>query len=94
VSATKDREGSLNVLLINRDPDDAMKVSVRNPNFSGRTLATTWRVTSRKISSINTADRPNAVAMTRDRRQLPSVRRFGVGLPAHSILRLRLSPRR
>ena len=94
VSATKDREGSLNVLLINRDPDDAMQVSVRNPNFSGRTLATTWRVTSRRISSINTADHPNAVAMTRDRRQLPSVRRFGVGLPAHSILRLRLSPRR
>lgn len=94
VSVTKDRKGFLNVLLINRDRDDPMKVSVRNPNFRGRSVATTWRVTSRSIASMNTVARPNAVKMTRDQRQLPSARKFAVGLPAHSILRLRLPPRR
>jgi alpha-N-arabinofuranosidase len=93
-SVTKDREGALNLLLVNRDRDDPMKVLVRNPYFTGRSRAATWRVTSRSIASSNTAENPNAVMMTRDQRPLPSARRFAVGLPAHSILRLRLPPRR
>ena len=94
LSVTKDRKGSLNVLLVNRDRNDAMKVRVRNPYYSGRSQATAWRVTSRSIASINTVENPGAVRLTRAVRQLPSARRFSVGLPAHSILRLRLPARR
>lgn len=93
-SVTRDATGALNLLLINRDPDDAMKVDVRNPYFTGSARAKTWRVTSRSISSANTAENPNAVQLTQGIQQLPSVRRFSIGLPAHSILRLRLPSRR
>jgi len=93
-SVTKDRHGALHVLLINRDPNDAMRVEVRNPGFRGRHSARVWRVTSASISSANTPSSPNEVRLTTDTRPVANPRRFIVPVPAHSMVRLRIDERR
>ena len=94
VSVTKDRQGALQVLLVNRDPNDAIRVEVRNPRFSGRHSARVWRVTSARISSANTPSTPNAVRLTADKRRVADPHHFIVPVPAHSVVRLRIGARR
>jgi alpha-N-arabinofuranosidase len=94
VSVTKDSQGALNVLLINRDPNDAVRVEVRNPRFRGSHSARVWRVTSASVSSANTPSTPNAVRLTTDRRRIADPHRFIVPVPAHSMVRLRIDNRR
>jgi alpha-N-arabinofuranosidase len=94
VSVTKDRQGALNVLLINRDPNDAVRVEVRNPRFRGSHSARVWRVTSASVGSANTPSTPDAVRLTTDRRRIADPQHFVVPVPAHSIVRLRIDNRR
>lgn len=60
-SVVKDPQGGLNILLINRDPNSAVRVAVRNPDFRGSHAAHVWRVTGDRISSANTVQNPAAV---------------------------------
>jgi alpha-N-arabinofuranosidase len=93
-SVTRDREGALNVLLINRDPNDVVRVEVRNPRFRGSHSARVWRVTSARISSANTPSTPNAVRLVTGKRRVSDPQHFVVPVPAHSMLRLRTNARR
>jgi alpha-N-arabinofuranosidase len=88
-SVTRDADG-LNVLLVNRDPDDPVIVDVENPYFQGRARARMWLLTGGSITSANRPARPNAVAISTRARRLPSATSFRLRVPAHSVLRLRV----
>ncbi len=88
----KDPQGGLNILLINRDPNSAVRVAVRNPDFRGSYAAHVWRVTSDRISSANPVQNPSAVQLTQRDQRIRDPRRFSVTVRAHSILRLRIQP--
>ena len=94
VSVTKDREGALHLLVVNRDPNDVVRVEVRNPRFRGSHSARVWRVSSARISSANTPSTPNAVRLTTAKHRVADPHHFVVPVPAHSIVRVRLDARR
>jgi alpha-L-arabinofuranosidase len=91
-SVTSDA-GGLNVLLVNRDPNDSVSVVVENPYFRGRTRARTWLLTGNSIASANGPTRSEAVAISTRVRRLDSVTRFRLRVPAHSVLRMRIPAR-
>lgn len=91
-SVVKDPQGGLNILLINRDPNSAVRVAVRNPDFRGAHAAHVWRVTSDRISSANTVQNPKAVQLTQRDQRIRDPRRFSITVAEHSILRLRIRP--
>jgi hypothetical protein len=86
-SVTRDADG-LNVLLVNRDPDDLVSVVVDNPYFRGRTRARTWLLTGGSIASANRPRRPDAVG---DQHQCPTPA-VGHTLPATSSGALGVAP--
>ncbi len=90
-SVVKDPQGGLNILLVNRDPNSAVRVAVCATRTSGAHTRHVWRVTSDRISSANTVQNPSAVKLTQRDQRIRDRRRFSSRCP-HSILRLRIRP--
>jgi alpha-N-arabinofuranosidase len=84
---TRDGRGRLNIVMVNKDPNDNVNVTVRNPYRSYRRTARMWKVVASGITDTSVRVRQ------RDRR-LRSSQAFTVTVPKHSVVRLRLAPRR
>ena len=89
---TRDASGAVNVLLINRDPNDSVTVQVSNRYYPARKTAQVWRLASDSFASYNTIRRPSAVRLSTFTREVQADR-FVVKLPKHSIYRIRLRHR-
>ncbi|WP_413116689.1 alpha-L-arabinofuranosidase C-terminal domain-containing protein [Streptomyces sp. CY1] len=89
--ATVDKDGTLNLLVVNRSPDDDIKSRVEPVGFRHATTVDVSVVAGRTYHDFNNAEHPDAVTIERSR-----VTAHGTSLtctfPAHSVTLLRFPP--
>lgn len=83
---TRDDRGRLNIVLVNKDPNNNLTVAVKNPYRSYRRTARVWWSAASGITD-------TSVRMRQRDRRLRSSQEFAVTVPKHSVVHLRLAPR-
>lgn len=83
---TRDGRGRLNIVMVNKDPNDNVKVTVKNPYRSYGRTARVWQTSASGITD-------TSVRVRERHRRLGSSQAFAVTVPRHSVVRLRLAPR-
>ncbi|MQA02187.1 MAG: hypothetical protein GEV07_05485 [Streptosporangiales bacterium] len=92
-TTTVDRDGQLNVLVVNRMSTRAADVTVVPGGFTHTGTVTASTVAGEDFTSFNNLDHPDDVRIERSERQVGSTA-FDHTFPAHSVTLLRLDPAR
>ncbi len=92
VAATRGRDGSLHLLVVNKLPAKDVKAAVRTDGFRARGSATMRRVVGKSYTQWNRPGEPGVVTMQRSRRKVGRDG-FTATFPAHSVSVLRVPGR-
>lgn len=95
VAATRSRDGSLHLLVVNRLPNKDVKATVRTKGFRAKGSAYIRRVAGRSYAQWNRPGEPGLVRMERNKRTVGR-EGFTATFPAHSVSTFRVprQPRR
>lgn len=88
--ASIDEHGRLSLIVVNRDPEQAVTAAVLPERFRYRSEAEVWAVTGDSVASYNSPEDPNVVRLTKDTMTVTEGG-FEYTFPAHSVTAVRLT---
>lgn len=88
-TASRTRKGDLYLLVVNRDPDDAVRARVEPRHVRWRGRATVWRLQGPSYRSVNTAAHPDRVRVVRTHQRVGR-KPFRMRFEKHSVTVLKL----
>ncbi|MEU1942271.1 alpha-L-arabinofuranosidase C-terminal domain-containing protein [Streptomyces sp. NPDC020125] len=90
-NATVDKDGNLNLVVVNRSPDDDIKSRVEPGSFQHATTVDVSLVAGRTYHDFNNAEHPEAVTIQKSRATAHDASLTWT-FPAHSVTLLRFPP--